>query len=265
MMRSLTAVGAMLGVLLAAPLAEAQGRPGESFGEKGQFIVSADRLLPLFAYTSDVLTDNRSVTTSFSGTSISLLWGGNSVTGYTPGNLAFAGIGNFYTIPRIGVDYVVIPHLTVGGDLMVFFTLGGNNTVGPSNQQVKSANPTGNAFGLAPRVGYVLDLSSVFSVWLRGGLSVYTQNISQPAPLPGCGNATNDTNVNVWGLDLDPQLVISPVSHVGITVGPTLDWGFAGGASYTQNGIPTCNQQTKTSYGYNALFFGITAGLVGYL
>ncbi len=71
MKRTLTATGAALAVLLAAPLANAQTKGG--FGEKGQFIISADRLVPVFSYTSDVWTDNSvnpSVTTSVSGTSI---------------------------------------------------------------------------------------------------------------------------------------------------------------------------------------------------
>ncbi len=145
---------------------------------------------------------------------------------------------------------------------MLFFPLGGNTTTGPSANQLKNANPTGIGFGLAPRVGYVIGMSDIFSFWLRGGLSVYTETIAQPTNR--CNNATDDTSVTVWGLDLDPQVVISPATHFAFTAGPALDWGFAGSSSFTRNGAPNCASKTETSYGFNSLFFGINAGLIGW-
>jgi hypothetical protein len=272
MMRSLTAVGVLLGVLLTAPLAEAQAKGG--FGDQGEFILSADRLFPLFAFTSSTYTDNStnpSTSVTVSGTSISLLYGNNTIEGAAiraPNSGVIAGAPTFYTTPRAGFDYVVIPHLTIGGDVMAFFTLGGHTTTpGPGpNQTTTNPNPSGSAFGIAPRAGYIIGMNDLLSFWLRGGLAFYTGTVS--VPQNRCNNATDDFSSNVFGLTIDPQVVISPVSHLGITVGPALDWGFAGGASLTQNGISnngiSCNSKTTTSFGFNSLFFGIDAGLLGW-
>ena len=49
MTRSLIAVAVMASTLLAGPLARAQAV--EHFGDKGEFILDADRLMPLLAYS----------------------------------------------------------------------------------------------------------------------------------------------------------------------------------------------------------------------
>jgi hypothetical protein len=55
-------------------------------------------------------------------------------------------------------------------------------------------------------------------------------------------------------------VVISPVNHLAFTVGPALDWGFAGGWSANGN---TCNQ-SNISGNYNALNFSVNGGLLGW-
>ena len=268
MMRTLTAVGATLGLLLAAPLASATVE--RSFGDQGQFIFSADRLVPLFAYTNNQFTDNTvnpSQTSTVTGTSISLLWGSNSAGGNSNGavGLAAGASGNptFYTTPRLGFDYVIVPNVTVGGDLFAYFTLGGSTTVPNGANMTRSTdNPSGNAFGVAPRGGYVLGLSGILSLWLRGGVHFYTETVN--VPQQRCNGVNDSLNAHVFGLDIDPQLVISPIDHFAFLVGPALDWGFAGGASYTQNGAPACNQTTTTNLGYTSLMFGATGSIMGW-
>jgi hypothetical protein len=261
MIRTLTAVGATLGVLLTAQLASAQAKGG--FGEQGQLIFSADRLMPVLAYTNDKFTNDSvspSRTTTTSGTSLSFLWGSNAIV--NAGGGVGAGLPNFYTTPRVGFDYVLIPSLTVGGDLFAFFTLGGNTTrpLG-NNMTVSTDNPSGNAFGIAPRVGYILDLTGgLLSLWLRGGVHFYTGSSSTKSDV--CPTASDSNNVHVFGIDLDPQLVISPTNHFAFSVGPTFDWGFAGGASNTQ--WQSCGTSQNTSNGYSSLMFGATGGLLGW-
>jgi hypothetical protein len=256
-----------MGVLLTASVAGAQAQQGQSFGQKGEFILSADRLVPILAFTQNKLTNNnvnpnQSFTTS--GSSLSLLWGNNSI--FEGGNAANFGVGagnpTFYTTPRVGFDYVLIPNLTLGGDLFVFFTLGGSTTTSVGGRSVSNDNPSGNAFGITPRVGYILGLSEPLSIWLRGGFSFYHAGTS--APDNQCGtNPSDTTSVNVFGVDIDPQLVISPIPHFAFTAGPALDFGFAGSASSSQPGN-TCNQTTTTSYGYSSWNIGITGGLLGW-
>jgi hypothetical protein len=258
MNRRLTAFGAGMGVLLFASVSGAQGKG--TFGDSGQFIFSADRLFPLIAYTNNKLTNdnvNPNVTDSTSGSSVSLFYGGNSI-----GGGAGAGNSTFYTVPRLGFDYTVIPNLTVGGDLFLFFTLGGStNSHCNGGTCTDTKGPSGNAWGLAPRVGYILGMTNLLSLWLRGGVSYYhaTSNLDSPP----CSNS-NSTNFGVFGLDVDPQLVISPVNHFAFEVGPAIDWGFAGSYSNDAPNTQNCNTTTTTSRGYTSIHVGVTGGLFGW-
>jgi hypothetical protein len=257
-----------MGVLLTAEVAGAQAH-GQEFGQKGEFILSADRLVPVLAFTENKITNNNvnpNQTFTTTGSAISILWGNNSVfSGANAPNLGLgAGNPTAYTTPRVGFDYVIIPNLTIGGDLLVFFTLGGSvTTPAGGGRTVSTDTPSGNLFGIAPRVGYILGLSEPLSIWLRGGFSFYHAGTSQADN--ACGTNPSDTNsLNVFGIDLDPQLVISPVPHFAFTAGPAFDFGFAGGASHTQPTGPTCNQTLTTSYGYSSWNIGLTAGLLGW-
>jgi hypothetical protein len=258
-----------MGVLLTASVAGAQAAQGRDFGQKGEFILSADRLLPLLSFTQNKLTNNNNnpnLSYTTTGSSLSLLWGDNSIVngGQAPGFGVGAGNPTFYTTPRVGFDYVLIPNLTLGGDLFVFFTLGGSNTtpVRGGNATQSTDRPSGNAFGIAPRVGYILGISEPLSIWLRGGFSFYHAGTSTPDNF--CGTNPSDTSsLNVFGVDIDPQLVISPVPHFAFTAGPALDFGFAGSGSTSTPGN-TCNQVVTTSYGYSSWNIGITGGLLGW-
>jgi hypothetical protein len=246
--------------VLTAGSAAAQAR-GE-LGEKGQFIFSADRLVPILGYT------NNSAAASASGGAISLFYGNNSWggTGAGAGGVAAWGNPTFYTVPRLGFDYTVIQNLTVGGNFVVAFPTGGNVSSCTGNTCVQNDTPGGNVWGLAPRVGYVIAIPDMMAIWLRGGLSYYHSNASVAGAVPlGCPSANTTDTSGVFGLDLEPQFVIAPITHFAFEVGPTLDWGFAGN---TTNETPTlgapCGTTTKTSYGYTSLYLGVTGGLFGW-
>jgi hypothetical protein len=264
--RTLCAALAGLG---AGALLWASPARADEFGDKGQLIFSADRLMPLLSFTQDKLTDNNvnpSQTTTVSSSQISLLWGSTSVSGDANSFLANGGISNVYTVPRIGFDYVVIPHLTVGGNIVVFTTIwSGTNTCNGTNCQ-SSGNGSSDVLGIAPRVGYVLNLSSVLSIWLRGGMSYYHEHVAQPTQVAFCNNRSdsNNASLEVGGLDIDPQLVISPINHFAFIAGPTIDIGFAGSASTDSPSMTNCNARDTSSDGFAALNIGLTGGLVGW-
>jgi hypothetical protein len=274
MLRRLAAAGAALVTLLVGSLAQAQEKAG-GLGEQGQFIFGADRLFGLFDYTSNSYTTqgNPQQTVTVTGTSMSFFWGTNAVQGASNLGGGVNGVGvaggnpTFYTPPRLGFDYTIIPNLTIGGELIAFFTLGGSTTTSQGSQSVSNGNPSGNTFGIAPRVGYILGLNDLLSIWLRGGFSYYNASLSQNDN--NCRNNTSGTDsVNVWdfGLDLDPQLIISPIPHFAFMAGPALDWGFVGNASATapNNNGGTCSGTTTTTLNYNSVNFGINGGLLGW-
>ncbi len=245
MLRTLTATLAALLVVLTASVACAQK---QEIGEKGEFILGADRLVPLFSYSRTTQGNlgalppgetGQSITTT--QTSLSFFWGGTSPE------------ETFFTAPRIGLDYVLFRNFTIGGETVLFVTTGAsasleqdriNGTTTTTTQQ----STTSTIFGIAPRAGYIFRLTDLLSIWARGGISYYT--LSNKVALgnnPGSG-------ANQFALDIDPQLVITPMPHLGFTVGTTLDVPLFG--QVWQD--PNENAFSKT------LYFGITAGMIGF-
>jgi hypothetical protein len=273
MVRRLMAVAAGVGVMLTGALAHAQSK--SNFGDPGEFIFSADRLMPVLGYSHASITETNppagatKVVETENSSSLGFFWGG------TPGftdvptvdGAPAAGIPvtNFYTTPRLGFDYTIIPNVTVGGDVILFFTLGGNGSVeqynnGGGTTTTTNPSPTSTLFGIAPRGGYILHLTDLFSVWLRGGVSFYTLTWKESATV-GNTTTTFSANYNQFALDLDPQLVITPIPHFGFTVGLTGDLPIAGGHSYTRDAGGTTS---SVSAGSSLMFLGLTSGLVGW-
>jgi hypothetical protein len=274
MKRTLTAALALSAVLTAAPAAMAQAAADKSdFGEQGQFIIGADRLMPLFGYsnfsadlpTGGNLTKN---TESFDSSSISLLYGGTPASTGIANNAV--GLGPYttnlaFTVPRIGLDYVIVPNVTIGGDLVLYFTVGGNSSTeqdfqGGTSTTTSTGNPGVTLFGIAPRGGYILTLNDMFSLWLRGGFSFYTWTAKQTVT-QGNASVTNTSSENQPAIDLEPQIVFHIVPHVGFTAGLYFDIPFAGGWSgSTSSGGTT----TSTSGGASILYFGLNLGMLAY-
>jgi hypothetical protein len=269
MMRGLSAVAAGLAVVSVASAAHAQH--GGSFGDRGEFIISADRLFPLLGYSHASITETNpppgdKETLSESSSSIGLFWG--NTPSFVDESALARGVGgipvtNFYTVPRVGLDYTIIPNLTIGGDIIVFATLGAsaqtetdNNAGGKQTASVPA--PTTTTFGFAPRAGYILHLSDLFAIWLRGGLSFYTQTWKQTST-NGNTNTSFSANYDQLALDLDPQFVVTPIPHLGFTAGVTTDIPITGGHSYTSVNNGT---SSSVSAGANLFFIGGTIGML---
>lgn len=256
MIRKLIAVGTVAGLAFVASNSAAQTTGTGSFGQQGQFIFSADRLFDVFAYGNNKLhPDNTSnQDTTVQGTSIGL-FGGTSAAAF--GGLA-GSYATVYNVPRFGFDYTIINNLAIGGDLLLFFALGGSSHTDPSSMSTDLAS--GSLFGIFPHIGYILNLNDIISFWLRGGLHFWNAQINGK-----CGGS-DSVNAHAFGFDVDPSIVISPVQHFAFFAGPALDWGFVGGGSTTRfDNPPTCNTQTTTSYGIQSLNFSVSAGLLGWL
>jgi hypothetical protein len=274
MIRTMSAVVAV-GVLAVASDAQAAAG-GDTFGDEGHFIISADRLIPLVGYSSFKTTytdpQNDKFSYSTSSTSSSIFWGGGeglpfavaTTNGGNFQNVSY-GIPNPYKTPRIGFDYVLIPNLTIGGNLFAFFTFGSSGNVhyengnGTQTSDFKVDVPNASILGIAPRVGYILRLSDLIGFWFRGGFFYFTEGASVDVH-DQQGNVTRTDSINAWqfGLSLDPQLVITPWPHFGIMAGLTGDIPIAGGASYQRVTGP---QTDRTSYSFTSFYFGATAGI----
>jgi hypothetical protein len=259
-LRAGIALGFGASVLSGASLASAQQRTGD-FGQQGQFIIDGNRLFQLFAFDdvsqsalAGVGGDVTSITTTTTSTTMSLLYGSN---GNSTGDA-------FFTVPRLGFDYVIVPNVTIGGDLVVLFTLGGHTTVetdtsnGGSNS-VTNPNAGITGFGIAPRGGYILPLSDLFSLWLRGGFSYYTATTKTTTTTAGGVSTTDSANVDQFALDLEPQIVFTPIPHVGFTGGITADIPIAGGHSINT----TTGDESASASAHSSIFYlGIDLGML---
>ncbi len=257
MLRPLIATAASAVVLLAASSSGAQGF-AKGFGDKGQFIVSAERLAPLFTYTNNKLTDS----TTNPNTSISTT---TTAVGLLPSFNDSAFNGNFYNVPRFGFDYTVIPHLTIGGSIGFATQLGASNTQSQGAGSVSTDAAKATYFSIAPRVGYIIPLTDIISFWPRGGISFHLFHSTNPDNTNGAGTVvTRSTNRSLWALDLEPLFVLTPVEHFGVFAGPIVDIPLTGSQKTDRTTTPPGTTVTE-SLDYSSFHFGITAGLMGWL
>ncbi len=261
-LRAAVALGSGASILFGASLASAQQR-GNDFGQQGQFIIEGNRLFQLFAFDDvsqnaleGVGGDITSITTTTTASTVSLLYGSN---GNSTGDL-------FFTVPRVGFDYVIVPNVTIGTDLVVLFTLGGHTTVetdtsNGGSTSVTNPNAGVTGFGITPRGGYILPLTDMFSLWLRGGFSYYTATTKTTTENAGGVTTTDSAGVDQFSLDLEPQIVFTPFSHIGFTGGVTADIPIAGGHSINT----TTGDESASASAHSSIFYlGIELGMLAH-
>jgi hypothetical protein len=263
MKRSLVAIALMASATLAAPLARAQA---QQFGDKGEFIIGGDRLMPFLTYSQFSRDEPAAGGTSASHS------GDNTTLGFFYGStLDLNNQGDvgtdfpssaFFAVPRLGLDYVVAPNVTIGGDVIVFATLGGGNQTQVNFQNGTSmtsqqGSQSMTVFGIAPRGGYIMKLTQSFSLWLRGGISFYNGTLKTSG---NAGTVENDSQ-HQFAIDLEPQLVYTPIPHVGFTAALNADFSpsFLGG--YTHQDVEINESVSKSS---EVVFMGATLGMIAY-
>ncbi len=117
---------------------------------------------------------------------------------------------NPFATPRIAFDGVINQKITVGGFFGIAHTSG----------DVNGADlPDTTAFAFGPRAGYLHSFSETLALWPRGGITVVRIE-SDTGPV--------EVGTTAFDLTLEGLLVITPVSHAGITAGLTADIGLGG-------------------------------------
>jgi hypothetical protein len=270
LLRAAIAIGSGASILLGASSASAQQPPPRNgdFGAPGQFIIGGNRLFQLFAFDdvsqqdpNGVGGDVSKITNTTQSTTVALLYGANGNSTYSYGRTS----GDpFYTVPRIGFDYVLLPNVTLGTDLVVVFSLGGHTSTetdytNGTNQTTTTSNNSFTGFGITPRGGYIMGLTEQWSLWLRGGISYYIAAVNTPSATVAGVTTTGSVTVDQFGIDLEPQIVFTPFPHVSFTGGITADIPIAGGISYKT----TANDTTTTSSANSSIFyFGVDLGML---
>jgi hypothetical protein len=169
-------------------------------------------------------------------------------------DVSFLGSGpspNVFGIPRVALDGMFGNGLTLGGSVS-YMVVSGKHEVADSIS-TKSSQDDGSAsvFIFAPRVGVVIPASPFVGIWLRAGVSRIS--ISQDGPNNSETGTSATFTRTLVDLTLDPQLVITPMPHVGITLGALLDVGVSGTDEVTGS---TETRDVKSSS------YGVTGGLV---
>jgi hypothetical protein len=250
--RSCSLVVASLVGLLSARSASAQEANG--FGEKTQLIITADRLMPLFSYSSQTVTETRNgatLRTSDSGTSAAFLLGSEP------------SLGSVHTIPRVALDFTVVHHLTLGGSIVLAFGLGGTHEDDFGNNTTRKGDaPKTTVIGIAPRVGYVIPLASTFAFWPRAGFAFYSVS-TKTSNFQGNNNIeiVTTNNDSLLSLDLDPQFVWAPIPHFFFHFGPLVNVPLSGSRS-VETATGATSNTTKSDL--SVFHFGISAGLGGW-
>lgn len=235
-----------LGLLAVCSLASNAGAdPLADFGTKGHLIISADRLSPLFSYSKIKGTNNQGDSVTSSNTSMSLLWAGDAQ--------------DFYDIPRVGIDYVLAPNVTLGGSLFGTLPMSSSAERTQNGTTETRDSTRTSAFGIGARVGYVIPLTPTIAFWPRGGLSY--ARVTQTTVAPD-GSTSDSTSLSQPGLNLEGLFVLQPAPHFGITVGPVIDLPL-GGSEHVE--ATDMGRTVSVDTDASQLHIGITVGLLGWL
>lgn len=142
---------------------------------------------------------------------------------------------------RLGFDGVIGPGVTLGGGF------GYNQFDQELTADGDTASLNIRTLIFTPRVGYLFAPTRYIAIWPRAGVAYINMRI---------GDEASTSHVSATSLMLDPMLVITPVPHAGLFIGPSLSIGLGGGVSETpSNGGPTIDHDVKYSY------YGVSGGI----
>ncbi|HKP62942.1 MAG TPA: hypothetical protein VJV78_39675 [Polyangiales bacterium] len=177
-------IGLALGLACAT---NGQQASAQELTTEGNLVFGAERL---FGFYLDKRTReaNNNVDVDFDQAVVGVGWG--LVPGF--------GLLN---MPRLGIDYFLNEHLSLGGSF-------GLASVGGENE-----SSLGILF--AARVGYALRLTHAIAFWPRGGISFATVN----------GGLID---ASVFAFSLEGMFSFAPSSGWSFLAGPLLDIGFTG-------------------------------------
>jgi hypothetical protein len=116
--------------------------------------------------------------------------------------------------------------------------------------------PSSESALFGPRVGWLKPVSNNVAFWLRGGPTWTRRASSERTTTPGELVTSVETQ---WAISLEPQVVVMPLRHLGLSLGAAFDIGFAGESKVTASGGPhpgvVRSDTTLSAY-------GVTVGLL---
>jgi len=189
---------------------------GTDFSSAGTVVLGAERLFGLFFYQGVSSYEDYDFTEN--GVLFNLLFS--------------SGTGHFdvYAFPRAGFDVFATDHFSVG--LAAGYSLSAGEMETTHGDLSSDRNMTTyHMVSLTPRAGGALMFNDAVGFWGRGGLSY-----SAIAMVPDSGSSTT---VHLLAVNLEALLVLCPVAHFAITLGPVADIGFFGKSTHEDSGTPS--------------------------
>jgi hypothetical protein len=157
---------------------------------------------------------------------------------------------------------LVLPRLGLDTRLSNDLTLGFSFSYGAHSAKMRAAEsdhvlPASESIVLGPRVGYFRPVSNRVALWLRGGLTWAGR--ASTAPSDDAGAGPYEYLERRWAFTVEPQLVIMPLRHVGLSFGGAFDLGCDGKteAKYRSASGSQRSREVETSSTY-----GVSAGLL---
>jgi hypothetical protein len=219
-------------------------------------VIAVDRVFGLFLATGTRSATQGSAEEDVSETTVNVL-GGSPSSSYNP-----------FAVPLLSVSGIVGSGITVGGGIGYASDSRKQGATIPVNVDMST-------FAAAPRVGFVVDLGRVASLWLRGGLTYSAQKYVTSF---GCGSpptyadvtCTSTQTIKALDLSFDPVFVLSPVAHLGFLIGPTADVALSGSDEDEQRPSVTFTDPNSPVRGADVRdlhlsSFGVAAGVALFL
>jgi hypothetical protein len=144
---------------------------------------------------------------------------------------------SFPVSPRLAVDGVFGPHLTLGGAAWIFADVSYSVSSGGMSRD----QPKRTYGGIAPRVGWILPLTDSLSFWPRAGVEYETlSSASSTTSAGGTTITSSGASLNQLSADIEANLVYSPYRHIGFELELYGAIPISGNASIDQgNGTST--------------------------
>ncbi len=180
-----------------------------------RLVVSVERITGFVAWTSKTHVESEFGTfeRERSGTQLHALAASGS-----------AGDGedgvSFSSLPRVTFDFVLPVGITLGAIAGVTTTTGDEDVTIDGSEQAGIRFPDTTTLVLGGRVGFLIALSDHVALWPRVGAAFNAQF--------AFGAAGTEQSIRATQLLIDPALVLTPVSHVGVLFYPILDVGLGG-------------------------------------
>jgi hypothetical protein len=230
--------------------------PVESWRLVGpHFLLGVERITNVLSWSVTESTQVPSSSNNFgaSPTTVELKRGGTDVSFLGSGAVSL----NVFGVPRVALDAMLGNGFTLGGSLSYMaVSLEHEQQVSSSTDKTSVDDGSSSVFIFAPRIGVMIPASPFVGIWLRGGVSRIAVETEAHLFSSVSGQQVTSTVTSTQtlvDLTLDPQLVINPAPHVGITLGALLDIGVSGTQEFSGGGAT--HDVTASSY-------GVTGGLV---